>query len=114
MVDGHIIDEQAVRGALAAFVTFADGFYRRRRRDPGSLFLGMSLVGIGHKHFGRLPAHEPTTFPIGSHQLDDPLYIPAAPLNISPAQRARPASVVTTAIAYIVRTFRLAGAYYAP
>lgn len=110
----HLIDEHAVRRAIAAFVAFAASFYKLRRRDPGSVYLGVSLSDIGQKHFGRLPSYPMDRFTIGSPRVDDPLRVPDDPLKISKAQLAKPSAVAQTAVAYIARAFRLENAYFTP
>ena len=114
LADSSIIDEDAVKRSIAAFVAFADAFYKRRRRDPGSIYLGVSLSDISHKHFGRLPSYPMHTFTIGSPRLDDPLRVPANPLKITKAQLAKPDAVAQKAVDHIARAFRLEGAYFTP
>ena len=114
LADAHVIDEDAVRRAVTAFVAFAGGFYKQRRRDPGGLHLGLSLSDIASKHFGRLPDYEVSSFMIGDPRIDDPLRVPSAPLRITGAQLAKPDAVAATAVQHIARTFRIAGAYYTP
>lgn len=114
LADSIVIDEDAVKRAIAGFVTFAGGFYKRRRRDPGSVYLGVSLSDIAHKHFGRLPSYPMNTFQVGSPRLDDPLRVPASLLKITPAQLAKPATVAQKAVDHIARAFRLENAYFTP
>ena len=112
LADAHIIDQDAVHRSMAAFAAFADGFYKQRKREPGTLYLGVSLSDIDRKHFGRLPKHDLQSFTIGDPRIEDPLRIPATPLRISSAQRANPEAVASTVVEHVARAFRLAGAYY--
>ena len=114
LADSHVIDEEAVKQAIAAFVAFAGSFYKQRRREPGSIYLGVSLSDISHKHFGRLPNYQMNSFTMGSPRLDDPLRVPASPLKITPAQLAKPATVAQKAVDHIARAFRLENAYFTP
>lgn len=114
IADPWVIDEDAVRRAIASFVAFADRFYKQRRRATGTFYLGLSLSDIDRKHFGPLPSHELTSFTMGDPRIDDPLRVPSAPLKLTAAQLAKPEAVAKTAVAHIARVFRLAGAYYAP
>lgn len=114
LADSIVIDEVAVKRAIAGFVAFAGAFYKRRRRDPGTIYLGVSLSDIGHKHFGRLPSYPMNTFQVGSPRLDDPLRLPASPLKITPTQLAKPTAVAQNAVDHIARAFRLENAYFTP
>jgi hypothetical protein len=114
LADSSIIDEDAVKRAMVAFVAFSGSFYKRRRRDPGSVYLGVSLSDISHKHFGRLPNYPMNTFMVGSPSVDDPLQVPASPLKITPVQLTKPAAVAQKAVDHIARAFRLEKAYFSP
>ena len=114
IAESFVIDEDAIRRAVAAFVVFAVGFYELRRRDPGTVHLGLSLSGVAHKHFGRLPSHPTNSFTIGHPRIDDPLQVPVAPLKITKAQLAKPDAVASTMVEHIARVFRLQDAYYTP
>jgi TIR domain len=114
LADSIVIDEDAVQRTIAAFVAFAAGFYKQRRRDPGELYLGVSLSDIRHKHFGRLPSYSMSSFTVGDPRLDDPLRVPDSPLKITKAQLAKPDAVAKTAVRHIARVFRLENAYFTP
>lgn len=114
LADSHVIDEEAVKQAIAAFVAFAGSFYKRRRRDPGNIYLGVSLSDISHKHFGQLPSYPMNSFTIGSPRLDDPLQVPDSPLKITPTQLAKPITVSQKVVDHIARVFRLENAYFTP
>ncbi len=114
LADSHVIDEDAVRRAVTAFVAFADGFYNQRRRTTGDLSLGLSLSDVAFKHFGRLPNYEMNSFTIGDPRVPDPLRVPSTPLKVTRRQLAKPESVADTAVQYIARAFRLGGAYFTP
>jgi len=95
-------------------VAFAGGFYKQRRRDPGGLYLEVSLSDIRHKHFGRLPNYPMNSFTVGDPRLNDPLRVPDSPLKITTAQLAKPDAVAKTAVDHIARAFRLENAYFTP
>lgn len=114
LADSIVIDEDEVQRAIAAFVAFAASFYKQRRRDPGELYLGVSLSDIRHRHFGRLPSYPMNSFTVGDPRLDDPLRVPDSPLKITKLQLAKPAAVAKKAVDYIARAFRLEDAYFTP
>jgi len=114
LAESIVIDEDAVQQAIAAFVAFANGFYKQRRRDPREIYLGVSLSDIAHKHFGRLPNYRMNSFTVGDPRLNDPLRVPESPLKISMAQLAKPDAVAETAVDYIARAFRLENTCFAP
>lgn len=110
--DGHVIDESVVRGSIAAFIRFGNGFYRQRRRDPGTVYLGASLSGIQHRFFGQPPPGNPTSFVLASHRLEEPLRVPPAPLALTEATRRTPDAAAKTVVDHFARLFRVAGADY--
>ncbi len=114
LAESIVIDEDEVQRAIAAFVAFAAGFYKQRRRDFGELYLGVSLSDIRHKHFGRLPGYPMNSFTVGDPRLDDPLRVPDSPLKLTKAQLAKPDAVAKMAVDHIARAFRLEQAYFTP
>jgi hypothetical protein len=114
LADAIVIDEDEVQRAIAAFVAFAAGFYKQRRRDSGELYLGVSLSDIAHKHFGRLPSYPMHSLTVGDPRVNDPLRVPDSPLKFTSAQLAKPDAVAKSAVDYIARAFRLEKAYFTP
>ena len=78
LADFHVIDEDAVRRAVAAFVAFAALLLQGPPPGSGSRHLGLTRSGIvHHKHFGLLPNYDVSSFTIAGHRLDDPLRVPS-------------------------------------
>jgi hypothetical protein len=111
---GQIIEASAVRSAIGAFVRFGNAFYRQRRRDPGTVYLGASLSGIQHQYFGQPPAGEVGSFLMANHNLEDPLHVPTNPLTLTAEERRAADAVAKKIVDHFMRRFRLAKADYPP
>lgn len=115
LAESHIIDEEAVRRALAAFFALARGLYTQLGHETGGFWVGASLTGVANKYFGRLPGHELSGITIASHQLEDPLRIPPrGPLSVESEQLADAESLASLVVDHIMRVFRVAKSYYKP
>jgi hypothetical protein len=111
-----VIDQDEVQRDLAAFAAYAGAFYGQlpQARRIANLYVGVSLSGISHKGFGRLPAIEPQQMTIPDTRLEDPLRVPQPPLRVARAELAEPEGVGHLLTEHIARAFRVAGGYYMP
>lgn len=111
-----VIDQDEVARFLAAFCSYADGFYKGVNRAEliSSLYVGVNIAGVQYKSFGRLPAVAPTQMTVPTSHFPDPVRIPLQPLKIARAQLSAGEDLARTLIELVARTFRTAGRYYTP
>lgn len=110
-----VVDEQCVRAQIAAAIRFGADVLGGDlcRSKPKRVLLRCGLRGIAGKSFGASPKRS-ASISLPGRELEDPLWVPVAPISLDTDELSSPDGVTTKVTALLARAFKAVHAYRAP